>query len=69
MDINNPINNATVTGNLNISGWALSGVGISDIAINIDYQYVGNANLGISTPALASKTNYMNNQNAGYICR
>jgi beta-N-acetylglucosaminidase len=66
MDVNSPTDNSVVTGDLNIGGWALSGVGISRVTVNIDDSYAGQANLGISTPGLIAKSDYPNNQYAGY---
>jgi N-acetylmuramoyl-L-alanine amidase len=66
MDVNSPTNNMNVSKTIGITGWALSGVGISKVTINVDDKYVGQASLGISTPGLASKSEYPNNQYAGY---
>ncbi|GKX68594.1 Ig-like domain-containing protein [Inconstantimicrobium mannanitabidum] len=50
INIDNPVNNKTVSDNFKINGWALDIFGVDRVQILIDGKYVGDAKIGESRP-------------------
>ncbi|WP_261854716.1 Ig-like domain-containing protein, partial [Clostridium folliculivorans] len=67
MDINTPSNGDTLTDGIYVRGWSVAKEGVRDVKVYLNNTYVGQANYGEPTSALANYySGYKNAANGGY---
>ncbi|WP_238902752.1 Ig-like domain-containing protein [Clostridium sp. YIM B02506] len=67
MNIDDPISNNTINGNIKVRGWALNSSGIKEVKIYVNNSYVGSAALGKSRPDVKNAfPSYTDGDRSGY---
>lgn len=63
----NPGNNSSTEGNINVSGWAVNSSTIKEVKVYVDWKYDGSAKIGLQRNDIGQAySNYPESYNSGY---